>query len=272
MKAMAITYRAYRKPKGTMVNETISTRILVRGLFAVLSFLTLLGIVPRVNGCECPETSAPPPCALFWRSNLVFTALVTEIDHAPDKSGVYPEGTLVRLSVLEVFKGAVGAEVLDVQGHEIDCRRVYERGQRYLIYADGYDKPANMICTMRCYGRTEFSHANQDLEYIRQLRDHLTQSAIAGKVLESKYKPLRHSKIIVEGMGKTYEGSTDEQGRYNIVVDQPGRYRTTVVGPFAAAFLSYGANSDAPKTDTGIQYELEFVKGQCDYREVTVFY
>ncbi len=72
-------------------------------------------------------------------------------------------------------------------------------------------------------------------------------------------------------MGKTYETCTDEQGRYNIVVDQPGQYRVTVVGPFTAARFSYGADNDSAKTNIGIQYNLDFVKGQCDYREVTVF-
>jgi hypothetical protein len=228
-------------------------------------------IAPGALACECPDTSAPPPCARFWRSNIVFTAQVTQIDHAPDKSGVYPENTLVRLKVLKVFKGTIAEEILDAQGQEIDCRGVYESGQQYLIYADGYDKAANMVRTTPCFGRAKISDSTEDLEYIQQLTNHLAKSSITGKVLERKYKPLGQIKIVVEGMGKTYETCTDNQGGYSIVVDQPGQYRVTVVGPFAGASFSYGANSESGKTNIGIQYNLDFVKGQCDYREVTVF-
>jgi len=175
------------------------------------------------------------------------------------------------LKVLKVFKGTIAEEILDVQGQEIDCRGVYESGQQYLIYADGYDKAANMVRTTPCFGRAKISHSSEDLEYIHQLTNHLAQSSITGKVWERKYKSLGQIKILVEGMGKTYETCTDEQGRYNIVVDQPGQYRVTVVGPFTAARFSYGADNDSGKTNIGIQYNLDFVKGQCDYREVTVF-
>ena len=221
--------------------------------------------------CECPDTSAPPPCARFWRSNIVFTARVTQIDHAPDKSGVYPENTLVRLKVIKIFKGTIAEEIFDAQGQEIDCRGVYEMGQQYLVYADGYDKAANMVRTTPCFGSATISHSTEDLEYIHQLTNHLAQSSITGKVLERKYAPLRQIKILVEGMGKTYETCTDEQGRYNIVVDQPGQYTVRVIGPFTGARFSYGADNNSVKTNTGIQYSLDFVKGQCDYRELTVF-
>jgi len=162
----------------------------MRSLVRVVTFTIIAGaflmIAPESLACECPDTSAPPPCARFWRSKIVFTALVTQIDQAPDKSGVYPENTLVRLKVLKVFKGTIAEEILDVQGQEIDCRGVYESGQQYLIYADGYDKAANMVRTISCFGRAKISDSTEDLEYIHQLTNHLAQSSISGKVLEGK--------------------------------------------------------------------------------------
>ena len=86
--------------------------------------------------------------------------------------GVYPAGTLVHLSVLKVFKGTIGEEIIDVQGEEIDCHSVYERGQQYLIYAEGYDKGSNMVRTSLCFGIADMAHSTEDLAYIHQLTNH----------------------------------------------------------------------------------------------------
>src|SRR5580765_5700416 len=119
----------------------------MEGLVRIAVTCVFLSIIPEALACECPDGSAPSPCARFWRSNIVFTALVTKIDHAPDKSGVYPENTVVHLKVLKIFRGTIADEILDAQGEDIDCRGVYETGQQYLIYADAYDKAANMVKT-----------------------------------------------------------------------------------------------------------------------------
>jgi hypothetical protein len=231
---------------------------------------SLLAAAPIALACECPDTSEPPPCARFWRSSIVFTALVTQIDQTPDTSGIYPKRVLVRLKVLKIFKGTISEEIVDSQGHEIDCRGVYESGQQYLIYANDFDKVASKVTTMPCFGRIKVSHSTKDFEYIHQLTSHLAQSSITGRVLRGKYKPLGQIKIAIEGMGKTYETCTDNQGRYSMIVDRPGKYRITVVGPFVGASFSYGADNDSRKTSLGVQYQLDLEKGQCDYREVTV--
>lgn len=166
----------------------------MRSQVRVVTLATIVGaflmIASGALACECPDTSAPPPCARFWRANVVFTALVMKIDHAPNKSGIYPENTLVSLKVLKVFKGTIGEEIRDVQGQEIDCRGIYVIGQQYLIYASNYDKAAGRVSTIPCFGRAEISHSTEDLEYIHQLTNHLAQSSISGKVMERKYKPL----------------------------------------------------------------------------------
>jgi carboxypeptidase family protein len=110
----------------------------------------------------------------------------------------------------------------------------------------------------------------EELKYIDRLNNHLVKSSISGRVLESKYKPLPALRVVVEGMGKTYMTCTDQNGKYEISVDQPGKYVVTLVGPFSTATFSYGAEGDS-RTSSGIQYKLDFVNGQCDYGEVTVF-
>jgi hypothetical protein len=142
-------------------------RIKMRNLVCVVTLTLITGVFlvipPGALACECPDTGVPPPCARFWRSNIVFTALVTQIDHAPDKAGVYPENTRVRLKVLKVFKGVIAEDILDAQGHEIDCQGVYENGQQYLIYADRYDKAESMVRTTPCFGRAKITDSAQDL-------------------------------------------------------------------------------------------------------------
>lgn len=241
---------------------------LLRRIAPLLTLLfTLFACTTVATGCECAETGVTPPCALFWRSALVFTAVVSEIDSGPNKSD---EAKLVRLSVQKVFKGKLSGVVLDIQGEETDCHRSYERGQQYFIYADSYDKAGNMITTARCYGRTRTSHATEDLKYARELSDHLARSSISGKILEGRYRPLAHIRVLVKGRGKSYETTTDAEGLYKVVVRRPGEYRVTVVGSFSGVRSSFGSNSPT-QTTKGIAYTANFVEGQCDYREVTVY-
>lgn len=242
----------------------IGIRILVFAVF----FVT---IAPVAFSCTCPDANLPPPCARFWRSTLVFTALVKDIDQHPDSFGRYPEDTLVRLSVQKIFKGTINAEIVDVQGQEIDCHRIYEKGQQYLIYADSYSKETNMIKTIPCFGRAEISRATEDLEYIRRLTNRQTESQIVGQVLKSRHEPLHQIKILAEGMGKSYEAVTDANGRYRVLLAKPGQYKITLVGPFTGATFSYVGNSSASRTKEGIQYSLNLMEGQCDYREIIVF-
>ena len=218
-----------------------------------------------VLACQCPDAFGPPPCALFSRSNFVFIAQVMKIDQEADNFGVYPAGTLVHLSVEQVFKGKVDREILDYQGHEIDCQRVYKSGDRYLIYAQTYDKQTNTITTAPCFGRTQVSHAIEHLAYIRELSNHLARSSVRGRVLEYLTRPLPQVKISIQGMERTYETATDNEGRYDVVLDQPGDYVVTVVGQFDAA-LGIGAEKSA----IGIYYDVKLRRGECDYRELKV--
>jgi hypothetical protein len=240
------------------------------GRWLGIPVLIICGI-QLARGCECPDTSAPPACARFWRSNIVFTAVVSDISEPPAKSGSYPEGTVVSLSVQKSFKGIVGPVVRDLQGHEIDCKRVYELGKEYLIYADTYDVETKIITTVPCFGRIEASHARDDLKYVSQLAEHKAQSAIAGKVLNSRREQLKSVKVLIEGPEKTFESQTDEDGGYNIVVAKPGAYLVKIEGRFAAFRLSFGAAEDSFLTPTAVQYKLTLVQGQCDYREVILY-
>jgi hypothetical protein len=239
-------------------------------IFTVIVFL-LLTTGPEAQACQCPDTSAPPPCALFVRSSIVFTAKVTKIHNTPDKFGLYPEGTLVSLSVQKVFKGTIPRRIVDIQGQETDCRRIYEPGQEYLIYAESYDRFTNTVTTMRCSGRTKVSQATVDLAYFRQVADNSASQFIIGTVMDQRKKPLPQTKVKVRGKAKVYEANTDGEGKYSLRLDEPGEYIVTIVGPFSAAVFSYARGGDGVKTEDGIQYRVKLTKAQCDYRETTVF-
>lgn len=244
------------------------TRVRLRALLSLSTLMMFLVIVPSISACRCPETSAPPPCALFWRSKIVITALVTRVDQAPDRFGRYPEGTLVHLSVKRIFKGKVGEHVMDTQGQEGDCRTIYRVGEQYLIFASDYEEPLKLLRTALCNGTTKVSHSMKELNYIQKLTRNLMRPSIEGKVLKGQYEPSRQVRIVVEGMGKTYGAITNNEGKYKVEVVQPGQYKVTVLGQFAGGRFSYGQDEGSVSSN-GIHYSVVLARGQCDYREVT---
>lgn len=241
-----------------------------RALLSLPSLLIFLAIVPSVSACQCPETSAPPTCALFWRSQIVMTALVTRVNQAPDSFGRYPEGTLVHLSVKRLYKGRVGKHVTDIQGQEGNCKTIYRVGRQYLIFASGYEEQSNLLKTDLCNGTAEVSHAMKELDHIKKLAGKLTLPSLQGKVLKGRYEPLGQVKILIEGMGKKYEAITNNEGKYKMELAEPGQYNVTVIGKFAGGRFSYGQDEGTLKSN-GIHYLVVLGRGQCDYREVTVF-
>jgi hypothetical protein len=246
----------------------MSLRFMLHPLAALVVVLMVLPL--NVMACECPETDAPPPCALFWRSSIVFVALVKNIDGRPNKEGIYPRGTLVQLSVQKIYKGSIRSEVLTIQGANTDCRNVFELGHRYLIYTHNYDAATRIVDATLCDGISELSSAKSDLLYIQQVQDGLAESVISGVVLKSKYEPLSNVRIVVKGRGKTLGAITNNQGKFVVKLGKPGSYRVSIVGRFAGVHFSYG-NSDYTGTSSKLEYTLNLSRGQCDYREVTVF-
>jgi hypothetical protein len=202
---------------------------------------------------------------MFWRSQIVFSALATGIDQRT------PSGeTLVQLKVQEVHRGKIPGNVIARQGEEIDCRGIYKVGNRYLVFASNYDASSRLITSIPCAGPIELSSANDDLNYIRKLRRGLAWASLSGRILKNRHESLNEVKILVTGMGKSYTTASDKQGMFRIRLPRAGRYTVTVVGNFVSARSSRGGTRYARPAHGGISYELNLAKGECDYREITL--
>jgi protocatechuate 3,4-dioxygenase beta subunit len=226
--------------------------------------------------CQCIEYGTPA-CAQYWRARAVFIALVIEIDQPRNKYDAYPEGTKVQLLVEEVLSGKVDKEVFDTQGNGADCKLIYEKGERYLIYDSGYDPKTKMIATSVCQGSTELGSAQGELEYIRDLATKPPAPSVMGRVVIERYDPAAGVEIRIEGMRKKFRARTDEHGDFEVQVSKPGKYTIKALVPFAAAAFDYAgaeppvmANEPTEKM-TLMHYEAELKKGQCHYRQINIF-
>ena len=242
-----------------------------------LGVLFLLAVSPlAAMACQCIEYFTPT-CAQFERASAVFTVLVMDLDQRPDEDGRYPEGTKVRLLVEEVLSGKVGKEVYDTQSNGADCKLTYEKGGRYLIYDFGYDPKTRMIATSYCGGSTNIESAQEDIEYIRSLKRKPPPPSIMGRVVLNQYDALHNLVISVEANGKKHDSTTDENGNFEIKLDKPGKYKVTVVVPFAAASFDYEdfgprvTHDEPTETATALRYEVDVGLGECGYKQVNVF-
>ena len=242
-----------------------------------LSVLFLLVVSPiAAAACQCIEYFTPP-CAQFQRANAVFIVLVMDFNQPPDNKGRYPEGTKVRLLVEEVLSGKVAKEVFDTQTNGADCKLTYEKGGRYLIYDSGYDPQTRMIATSYCAGSTNLESGLDDIEYIRSSKQNPPPPSILGRVVLNGYEPLQNVRVGVEGKGKKHDSTTDENGAFEIKPDKPGKFKVTVVVPFAASGFEYQDSGSRVTQDepteavTALHYEVNLPVGQCSYKQLSVF-
>jgi hypothetical protein len=200
-----------------------------------------------------------------------------DFDQRPDEDGRYPEGTKVRLLVEEVLSGKVGKEVFDTQSNGADCKLTYEKGGRYLIYDYGYDPQTRMIATSYCGGSTNLESADDEIEYIRSLKRKPPPPSVMGRVVLNRYEALQNVAVSVESKRKKVESTTNQNGDFEVKLDKPGKYKVTVVVPFAAGSLDFSdsgprVTQDEPtETATVLSYEVDVGPGQCGYKQVDVF-
>jgi hypothetical protein len=252
-------------------------RIVMR-ISSLLFVLWLSAILLPVaaEGCECLEYGTAV-CAQYSRAKAVFIVLAMDMEQPRDKYGAYPEGTKVRFVVEEVFKGKVGKEVYDTRGNGADCKIEYEKGERYLIYDYGYDPKTRMIATSGCDGSTDLASAQVDIAYIRSLSTHTPEPSIMGRLLVDRHTSLAGANVTIDGMGHKYRAVTNDTGDFQVKVDNPGKYAVTVVVPFGAGVLIYASDETKLKQDeptekrTVLRYEVVLPKGQCSYKELSVF-
>ncbi len=148
----------------------------------------------------------------------------------------------VRFTVDETFKGE-HRPVRDVwtgQGYG-DCGFNFELGHRYVVYARRDDKTGRDE-TGICSRTREFTEASEDIEYLRDIKKALRQSAIFGvvtseldelrlRILFWSHEPAKHpvpdAQVKIESPSYTKTATTDASGRFNFEDLPPGRYVLT---------------------------------------------
>lgn len=206
----------------------------------VLAVLVLLLLGERAEACSCLVPR--PPCETYWKTDAVFTGLVT------DSSIITVEGTSVkyqqrmtRIALDQVYRGVEGTGVeifTSVEGSE--CGYDFKKNERYVIYA--HRSPTDgKLSTSLCSRTKLLSEAKEDLEFLHGLSSAEPGATIYGQVRQQTHEikngrlgdgvPLEGVKVIVEGQGKRLDVVTDSEGRFRIAGLQPGNYKVKALLP-----------------------------------------
>lgn len=206
----------------------------VKILFLFLSAVFLSAA--RAHACSCIRQQ--PPCASYKETGAVFVALVTAVDE-PDKNPDAPP--YAHLTVERAFKGIGETKIKMWQGTGGgDCSFVFEKGERYLIYAD-YDAETRQFHTNTCTRSSRLAHASDDLDYLLGLPASDKGTRLSGSVVRYDYEDgvtspppegVGGAKVIAEGAGgRRFEAVTNAEGFYKMVDLPPGRYKVRAEVP-----------------------------------------
>lgn len=239
--------------------------------FLSLSALTLLSFAGQVSACTCYEHGVPP-CAAYGRADAVFVGVVVDIKTPPEDTASFSDRAIVRFTIEEAYKGVKGSEVEIATLWGTSCDYRFVKGERYLVYAHR-DKASGRLENQPCDRTTHFSHADEDLSYIRGLSKGAREQFILGKVVEQRYIPLPGIKITVEGAGKKYTAVTDDEGNFEVSLARAGIYKVRAVTPFSAEAFNYKTELTSRPTEkqSVIEYQADIKKGQCDYTQLDVY-
>lgn len=214
-------------------------------LLVLFGFLSLFG-VNQAKACSCG--GGANPCGAFRaEKGVIFTGTVTEVTDSNEKYGQTIQGKArkIRIRVDEIFKGLLPSEIVTSDdGFQCD-NYPFKLGGSYLIYADGVlENTENIVKVGLCSGTKPLENAQEDLRFLRPLKEGKTFSLIYGKVekfvnhKDLPNQPLQNTKIILIKEYSIENGEykkpkkkdresvtyTDENGEYDFKDVQPGRY------------------------------------------------
>ena len=173
----------------------MSKKLLLKTFF--LSAFLLLGF-QQAMGCSC--RGGANPCGFFRASSgVAFIGTVTNVVDADEKYGQPIKGKArkITIKVGEIFKGSVPTEIITSDdGYRCD-NFPFKLGNTYLIYAGGVvENTENIVKVGLCSGTKTIENAQEDLKFLRPLKEGKTFSILYGKVQktvngeEKSYEPL----------------------------------------------------------------------------------
>ncbi len=203
---------------------------LMRTRIIFLAVLIVILLADRAYACSCVPRM--PPCEAYKETPAIFIALVTDIDLPSKDTNKSP---YAYLSIEQAFKGINETKIKMWQGSGSgDCSFVFEKGERYLIYA-GYSDETKQFHTNICTRSRPLAYAAEDLDYLRGLPSSNQGTRLSGTVVKYDYEEIGSPsipelisgvKVIAEGEnGQRFEAITNNEGFYKMVDLPSGRYK-----------------------------------------------
>jgi hypothetical protein len=206
--------------------------------------ICVLGVIGTPVAAVCPSP-VPKVCSLFFDSDAVFVAKVLSRTYADNDESIRFE---VRVS--RVLRGQV-KPIAEVYTGNDSGRLNWDIGREYVVFAS---RREGRLWSGDDCGRLSDPKVAETLKEIDGLR-HATQSSIEGEVLSGLPVSSGVPGVLVRarGNGQTYEGKSDQQGKFRIEVP-PGRYDVAIDD----RVVQYDIN-ELPHGTTN----LSLVAGQC---------
>ncbi|MCP9496011.1 MAG: carboxypeptidase-like regulatory domain-containing protein [Pyrinomonadaceae bacterium MAG19_C2-C3] len=240
--------------------------------FAFIFFvsLSLMSLAGDAQACSCTEYGEPP-CAAYWRADAVFVGRVYDITPLETGEKELPM-QLLHFTVEQSFRGVDVTNIKVATLHGTSCDTEIKRGQRWFVY--GYrNETTGRFHIQPCTRTTRLDDADdgsEDFAYARGAARGATTQSLSGKILKGDYEPLKAIKVTVEGEGKMYEATTNDEGGFTVNLERAGAYTVRAVVPFSAMVVSYreGFREQATEEQTVVEYNVSIEAGRCDYREI----
>ncbi len=190
--------------------------------------LLLPCVAESVRACQC--FARQTPCAEYWRADAVFLGTVTSITPAfADSASTAISTESIRFSIEQSYRGITGNEV-ELINYMTSCDYSFRLGGQYFVYA--YRSPTdNSLATSFCTRTTELSSANEDIAYARSVSNSISEQSVSGIVHINESTPVRGVRILARRGTRRYRALTDNGGRFNLVVAEPGSYTVQVILP-----------------------------------------
>jgi hypothetical protein len=199
-------------------------------IIRILVFLPFLLFVDKTQACSCAP--AGPPCQAFWAADAVFLATVKSksvVTTQVDSETKSPQQLVsVRFLADEVYRGLLGGSDVEVLTgmNSADCGFNFEKGKRYLVYAQEYQ---NKLRTGICSRTRLLTDAKKDLLYFQYLPPEGSGASIFVKVLKRSASegvvPMAGVKVTAEGSDRSFDGRTNSSGQYEFKHLPPGKYK-----------------------------------------------
>ena len=218
--------------------------------------------VRAAMACSCADPG--PPCRAFPQADAAFVGKVQEIDERGE-AGTPGAVRRVRFLVEENFRGAgvkPGASLEVATGFGGgDCGYGFERGERYLVYAQHHTGGASLY-TGICSRTAKLADADDDLAYLRARERSERVAGIEGQIHELRRDsgtkntymvgPMRDVTVIAErvGDGQRFEAKTDGRGWFRMWDLTFGRYRVRAVLP--DGFVPEATTRDDVSVESGV--------------------